>query len=135
MPPDWDQDAFNAAADLVCRAGARKLEFGYVNDNDNVLADEADWYASAQYHGARIIVEHYRSPVDATEALARRLLSGGLCTHCRRRIALDDNTAGERCRWTRVGPKWVRGCEATHTARQPLTDDERTTLFGPKGAR
>ncbi|OIN79982.1 hypothetical protein [Mycobacterium malmoense] len=110
----WDQDAFNAALDLIGRTGAKQFEIGYLNEN--VPVEQADWYAHAQYHGTRVIAEHHRGPVEAAEALARRLLDGGLCTHCGLRIALAD-FPGKRCRWTRQGDKWARGCQNTHPGR------------------
>lgn len=110
--PAFDQDAMDAALDLIDligRTGARSMKVGYLHDD--VPPQQADWYAHAQYRGARVVSAHHRGPVEALEALARRLLGGGTCTHCRRTIALagDDAT---HCRWTRRGAKWVRGCEA-----------------------
>jgi len=40
------------------------------------------------YRGARIIVDHYPGPVEATEALARRLLEGGTCAGCGHPVVL-----------------------------------------------
>lgn len=66
-----DQDALNAAINLVQRSGAQSLEFGYLNDD--VPVGEAAWWAHAQYRGTRLTVEHHGGPVEAVEALARRL--------------------------------------------------------------
>ncbi|MDQ3432039.1 MAG: hypothetical protein M3467_07455, partial [Actinomycetota bacterium] len=55
----------------------------------------------------RVTVEDHRSPVEAAEALARRLLDGGVCAHCGRTVSLS---TGPGCRWTRMGRTWVRGC-------------------------
>jgi hypothetical protein len=99
-----------AALDLIGRTGAKGTEIGYLNED--VPHEKADWYANAQYQGARITAEHHPGPVEALEALARRLLNGGLCTRCRNKITLSGDDPA-RCRWTRHGPKWVRGCEAT----------------------
>lgn len=128
---DIDQDAVVAAADLVGRAGARQFECGYLDDDPA----KADWYATATLKGAKIIVEDHPGPVEACEALARRILEGGKCAHCGGLVALSDNGAvafGEavmadgstwtaeeaaeagQCRWMRMGDRWVRGCLATH---------------------
>lgn len=127
-----DDDVIIATCDLVGRSGARSLEIGHVHDD--VPAEEAGWYAHAQYRGARIIEQDHRGPVEAVEALARRLLDGAMCTHCRGLIALSDAgamvypgtartdgstwTATEvdaarhrpQCRYRRDGKRWVRGC-------------------------
>ena len=127
-----DDDAIIAAADLVGRTGARQLEIGYLHED--VPPDQAGWYAHAQYRGTRITAEDHPGPVEAVEALARRLLDGGLCTHCRGLIALsdagamvypgagrtdgttwtDEDVAGVKsrpqCRYRREGKRWVRGC-------------------------
>lgn len=126
----FDQDAVLAAIDLVGRTGATGFEFGYLHEH--VPTEEAAWYAHAQYRGARITEENHRGPVEATEALARRLLVGGMCTHCRGLITLSSSGAfaykastlidgttwnaeqaasAPQCRWTRVGAHWKRGCE------------------------
>jgi hypothetical protein len=124
-----DEDAFIAAADLVGRTGAKELQIGYLHDD--VPAAEAGWYAHAQYKGARI-TEEGSGPVEAAEALARRLLTGGKCTRCGGLIALSGRgafayaspvmadgttwTAEEaakagQCRWTRMGRRWEAGCQ------------------------
>lgn len=126
-----------ATADLVGRSGARNLEIGYLHED--VPVEEAGWYAHARYQGARIIAEDHRGPVEALEALARRILTGAKCTHCGGLVALSDDGAyymgdtladGSRwsrrqarsaglCRWRRMGPKWVRGCEKRDDAATP----------------
>lgn len=100
-----DQDALLAAAALVGRTGARNLEIGYLHDD--VPVHEAGWYAHAQYKGTRVIEEDHRGPIEAVEALARRLLDGGQCAHCKQTVTLTD---GGGCRWTRMGRQWRRGC-------------------------
>jgi hypothetical protein len=109
--PSLDQDAMDAALDLIGRTGAKQMEVGYLHED--VPPEQADWYAHAQYQGARVIAEHHHGPVEALEALARRLLHGGLCTHCHKTITLSGKSK-KYCRWTRRGDKWVRGCEKTH---------------------
>jgi len=144
---DMDDDALIAAADLVGRTGARGLEIGHLHDD--VPAEEAGWYAHAQFRGARITEEDHRGPTEAAEALARRLLTGSMCTHCHGLIALSDEgatvypgslrtdgsvwTAEEvekirdrpQCRYRRMGNRWVRGCEG-QTPR-PSTGPNRAT--------
>lgn len=133
MIPDLDEDALFAGLDLIGRTGAKGVEFGY--QKEGVPVHLADWYCQAQYQGARVIVEHLTGPVEAVEAMARRLLTGGRCVHCGGLTALSDRgamaypgqpmadgtvwtldeiTAAGQCRYTRQGRRWVRGCE-----RQP----------------
>lgn len=125
-----DQDALDAALDLVGRTGARSFELGYLHDGP---VEQAAWYAHVQYRGARISVENRHGPVEAAEALARRLLTGGKCTGCGRLVALSDTgavayrsavmadgtrftaedaAAAGQCRWRRVGARWEMGCTA-----------------------
>jgi hypothetical protein len=124
-----DQDAVTACADLVGRTGATGLEIGYLNDDPPHL-----WYAHAQFRGARISVEDQPGPVEAADALCRRLLAGAQCQHCHGLVALSDDgafayrsatmvngrkwtaeeaAAAGQCRWRRMGDRWVRGCEVT----------------------
>ncbi|WP_328660396.1 hypothetical protein [Nocardia salmonicida] len=116
MTPDieMDQDAFDAAITLIPRTGARGLEIGYLHDD--VPTEKAGWYAHAQYQGTRITAENHPGPVEAVEALARRLLTGGQCTHCKGTITLSKPPKpkpGKWCRWTRHGDRWERGCAST----------------------
>jgi hypothetical protein len=97
---DLDEDAVIACVDLAGRTGARNMEFGFLNDDP-----PHKWYANARYRGARISVEDLAGPVEAADALARRLLSGAKCMHCRRRVVLSAAPAeGIVCRWRRMGP-------------------------------
>lgn len=135
-PYPLDEDAMTAAVELVGRAGAAQLQVGYLHEDKP--AHEADWWAHAQYKGARITVEHHVGPVEALEALAIRILTGARCTHCLGLVALSDDGAiaypGSRmadgtvwteeeiraarlCRWTRVGKHWRRGCETTNRSK------------------
>lgn len=102
-----DMDAIIACTDLVGRSGAKDLELGYVHDD--VPVDEAGWYATATYRGAKIIVDDQRSQDAACDALARRILDGGHCAHCGQLVTLNDDLPG--CRWRRMGARWERGCE------------------------
>lgn len=103
----FDQDALTAGLDLIRRSGAKSVEFGYLHDD--VPIEQADWYCQCMYSGARLIVEHHRGPVEAVEALARRILDGALCRRCGQAIQLSDGKSG--CRWTRSGAKWEPGCD------------------------
>jgi hypothetical protein len=129
----WDQDALDAGLDLVGRTGAKSIEIGFLHED--VPVEEAGWYAHVQYHGARVTSEDHKSPVDAVEGLARQLLESGLCAFCGERIALAD-FPGKRCRWTRNGKQWTRGCEATHTERIPaIVEAGRIQARGPSKKR
>lgn len=135
MSYNIDQDAVIATADLVGRAGAREFECGYLHDD--VPTEEAGWYATATYQGAKIMVDDHPGPVEACEALARRILEGGKCAHCGGLVALsgsgavafaeaqmadgstwtaEEAVAAGQCRWRRIGDRWVRGCEDSHPA-------------------
>ena len=134
----FDRDALTAAVDLVARSGATGFEVGF--HHDDVPAEEAAWWARAQYRGARLIAEEHPGPVEAAEALAVRVLTGGKCAHCQGLIALSDDGAiaftdadlldgspwsiehartAKQCRWRRVGSRWERGCEESRTAKGP----------------
>lgn len=127
---DIDKDAFIAAADLVARSGGRHLQFGYLREN--VPVHLAEWWAGARYRGARVGVDTYPGPVEAVEALARRLLTGAKCNLCGRLVALTDGVAFAyhnatlvdgttwnveqaarvgQCRWRREGQRWRSACE------------------------
>jgi len=136
-----DQDAIIAATDLVGRTGARELNVGYLHDD--VPAEEADWWAAANYRDAKVLVEHHRGPVPALEALAEKLLTGAQCQRCGGLVALSDEGArafpgaprpdgtvwteeeirsAGQCRWRRVGARWEAGC-----TRAPEGNDELHT--------
>jgi len=104
-----DKDALIAAVDLVGRSGATNFEVGYLHDD--VPSERAGWYAQAQYRGARLIAEDHRGPIEAAEALARRVLAGAECAHCHRPVVLGGGVELSACRWTRRGARWARGCE------------------------
>lgn len=117
-----------ACADLVGRAGARGFQIGYLHDD--VPADQAGWYAHAQYRGARITTQDHPGPAEAADALARKILTGGRC-RCGRLVALDTSgavacanatmadgstwtvdqaAAAGQCLWTRTGNRWNPSC-------------------------
>lgn len=135
---DLDEDALKATVNLVGRTGAREFQIGYLHDD--VPTEEAGWYAHAQYRGARIVEENHRGPIEAADALARRLLTGARCTGCQRLVALSDAGAtaypagtpmadgstwdGQHagrtigmCRWRRLGDRWEMGCRKRDKGR------------------
>lgn len=101
------EDAVIACVDLVGRCGAREFEIGYLHDD--VPLEDAAWYASAFYQGARITVDDQPHPAAAAQGLALRLLTGGTC-RCTRPVAVAP--AEDGCRWRRVGKRWEPGCDA-----------------------
>lgn len=132
MNAGFDEDALVACVDLVGRTGATQFEIGYLNEEDDPAFAKhgARWWAHAKYRGNRIIVEDHAGPVEAADALARRLLTGAKCK-CGKLVSLsstgamfvsehmadgstwtpgDASRAGQ-CRWTRMGKRWHRGCE------------------------
>lgn len=108
-PEQLDSDVIVACADLVGRSGAKNFEIGYLHDD--VPVEEAGWYAYAQYQGARITAENKPSPEAAAEALARKILEGGQCTHCKRTVATHKINAKNRCLWYREGTRWTPTCK------------------------
>lgn len=137
-----DEDALIAGIELVGRCGATNTELGHLYDDDEpppgwtegerVPAEAASWYAHAQFRGARVTVEGYRSPVEAVEALARRLLSGARCVKCGREIRLDSRPGG--CRWRRNGPHYYRGCDGGRGGAEPLEPNRAERRRRRKGA-
>lgn len=144
--PWMDDDALIAGVDLIGRTGARNLEVGHNGDGDGDGArTDVRWHAVCSFSGTKVIEDGHPNPVAAVEALARSLMTGGVCTHCGGLIALSDRgaviRAGSRlldgtvmteerarsmsqCRWTRQGERWVRGCED----RFPVTPSGTVTL-------
>lgn len=127
----FDEDALFAAVDLVGRCGATGFDLGFLHDD--VPIETAAWYAFARFKGTRVIEEGYPGPVEAAEALARRLLTGAKCVSCGGLIALSDAgaiayeqaqmadgstwtveqaRAAGLCRWERRRDTWVSGCKA-----------------------
>jgi hypothetical protein len=119
-----------ACADLVGRTGARSFEIGYLHDN--VPVDEANWWASAIYRGARIQVDGHIHPAAAATALAVKILTGAKC-RCGKLVALSDDgaiafskitmadgsrwsaeqaAAAGQCRWRLIGQQWKPSCPA-----------------------
>lgn len=105
-------DRATAAVDLIGRTGATDLEIGYLHDD--VPTDQADWWATARYRGARVTVEHKRSPGHALDSLLARLLDGGQCRWCGREVTNRRSAGRRHCRYQRIGERYVRGCIDTH---------------------
>lgn len=106
-----DQDPIMAIADLVGRSGGTEFEIGWVRDPDDpeYALLGPGWYAHAKYGNERLLVENQAGPCEAADGLARRLLDGAQCTHCKKPVSLskeDDSV----CRWRRLGPRWAIGC-------------------------
>lgn len=119
-----NDDVVMACAALAGRAGASSFEMGYLHDD--VPVEEAGWYATALYRGARISVDGHRSPTGAALALAERLLRGAMC-RCTKPVTLSDGAEG--CRWRLVGARWEPGCdEAPLTIRGERGDHAAMTL-------
>lgn len=106
MTVDRSMPKLIAAVDAIGRTGAREFEVGYLDETP----DAARWWASALYQGTKVHEQDHSSPADAADALARRLLDGGLCTHCGRTVTTQSLANGQ-CRWVRIGKVWTRGCE------------------------
>lgn len=122
LPEDTDRDRLIAAYDVVGRCGLWDFEVGFDDEKD----EGARWYSGARFGDGRAVVVTERANAhEAAEALARKLVNGGRCTHCGRVATLwtqgpeDDAGVGQLnrswiCYWTREGRAWVRGCVDTH---------------------
>lgn len=105
--PDLSDDIVAACAHLADRSGASGFEIGHMHDD--VPVEEAGWYATVTFQGARITVDEHRSPTAAALALAERLLSGATC-RCMQPVSLSNDRPG--CRWRLMGDRWTPGCDA-----------------------
>lgn len=102
-----------AAIEVLGRANAQEFEVGYLDDTDDWR--DARWWATVRWRGTRVTVENHRGPSEAADALARRILNGGTCTHCGKTIRLTTSrpkgsARKKLCAWRRVDHLWVRGC-------------------------
>lgn len=106
-----DEDEVIACMDLVGRAGAREFQIGYLHED--VPIEEAGWYATAFYQGARISVDDQPSPTHAARGLAMRLLDRAQC-RCTKPVALTPTPGA--CLWRLEGRRWEPGCDAAPLA-------------------
>jgi len=105
---ELETDAIVAAASLAAGSGCKAFEIGYLDETAKV--EDARWYATATYQGAKIMVEDRKSPDEAADALARRILSGADCNHCHKTVTLG-RTHPSQCRWYRDADRWIVGCQ------------------------
>ncbi len=126
---EFDKERLLAAVEVIGRGAANSLELGWTHDDG---PRPGEWYASASYKGARVIVENEHGPEDAAENLALRLIVGGQCVHCGLTVtvrneaglvmtvaghpvldedALEETYPDRVCVWHRDGPHWLRGCD------------------------
>lgn len=144
-----DNEVIAASVNLFTRCGAQEFDYGHMLEN--VPSEDADWYAYVGFRGSRITVEHQRGPVQALDALAARVLDGGMCTTCTRicttrpdgvmvrdtvhvhtgaKVSQEEAAANvERngaCHWVRDGDHWYSGCDphVRPKPRPPEGDDE-----------
>lgn len=127
---DAGQEAVLALVDLIGRTGATGTEIGWLPKpgkddvpDDQLLPGDVTWHASAIYRGAKVHAEGETAPAVA-DALARKLLDGGQCAHCKRRVVLFGGRTPRTCVWRRSGPRWDRdaSCLKDHppkTMEQP----------------
>lgn len=114
------QDMLFATVKLVERVGATGFDVGYLNDDEGVSSEDAQWYAQCKWQGAKVTVGGRCSPDEACLALCLRLLSGATCK-CIRPVTIDDGEPG--CRWRLMGDTWTPSCKvAAITVPGPLGD-------------
>jgi hypothetical protein len=124
VPSGADEEAFEAARELIYRAGAEQVQVGVVTGD----SDSTTWWAHAQLEGVRIAEEGHPGPVAAMEALARRLITGGICTSCGELVVMagsdsEEPRTGGLCHWSRHGTRWRAGCLCQPGKRQPPRPD------------
>ncbi len=126
----YDEDALIASVEALGRAGAKEFNVGYLDDG--VPIHKARWWAYVQYRGARIQVDEHTGPVEAAEALVKRVLHGAKCTGCGKLVMVSDDPVPipatlvdgtpvdevevrrkGLCPWERQGRRWERGCGAS----------------------
>lgn len=122
---DLELDPIVAVTDLALRTGATSSEIGFLDDEDDPIESRDPmyprWWIKVYFKTTKvsktgkrvpaattIIVENYRSPDEAADAMARKLLVGAECQHCLKPVTIND-TPG--CRWYRTKDRWMRGCE------------------------
>jgi hypothetical protein len=131
---DRDAVSVRACADLAGRTGAREFQVGYTHDDPanpgSPHPGNPGWYAHAQYRGTRLMVEGFREPAAACDALAARLLTGAQCQGCGKLVTLsrhgelaqdstlvtgvtwtkEEQAAAGLCRWRLNGGRWAGSC-------------------------
>jgi hypothetical protein len=117
---DRDLKRLHDAIDMVGRAGAKSLEFGYhpLYDEHGNEVDESvtpasafNWWAKGQWKGAVVAVDDQPGPLAAVEALAERVRRGAACAHCGRLIAWGSRRR-RYCWWREIGGRWEPGCSS-----------------------
>jgi hypothetical protein len=119
--PQEHLDAIVACADLVGRSGGKDFEVGYLDETAAI--EDARWYATASFLGAKVIIDEQPSGALACELLARKLLEGGQCVHCRRVVTVRGEGVGALSIFGRRGPKtclWIRDGERWAPANHPI---------------
>lgn len=118
-------EIIQATAHIVGRSGATHFELGW--EHDDVPVQLMGWYAQASYESEKLRVPG-DGPVEACDALARRVLDGGLCMYCKRTVTLDDLDDLSKCFRSRVGNKWLRGCEVEYPEDGPVPTTRKLAL-------
>lgn len=98
-----------AAVDVIADCGATDLEVSCIS---TVIGER--WSAQATAANGEVVeTSGFKLPEYAVEALARKMVNGGLCDNCGKPIQLggDRHNRHNVCRWKRIGPKWVAGCQ------------------------
>jgi hypothetical protein len=141
-----DTERVLACAKLVERTGGKAFELGYLHE-DVANWRDAGWWAVAEWRGTKITSgSEHRSPGEAADALATRLLDGGQCkcgkitstnpagvqggdrtTLLGEQFTYEQQVAAGVCVWRRDGDQWKPGCTAPPRA---LSTEERKRLRG-----
>lgn len=107
-----DGDRITAAVELIARTGARSFEVFYIDDPD-LEASETLWTAQVVHRGSKVW-ETTTDPIDSTEQLAAKIVTGGMCVHCHRQTAITDERCppfGLICGYYRQGNRYLRSCQ------------------------
>lgn len=107
-----DAQAVVAAADLIGRAGATEFAWDCPHTPDegpDHNCPHVTWTCSAKYRGHRIFTDPQPYPGQAANALAVKILEGGLC-RCGWPASITKQP--DACHWKLVGQRWEPGCDA-----------------------
>lgn len=111
-------DALRAVAELIDKSGG-VFSWGHLSDDP----DNPEWWAQAEWSSAegpmRSIVDGHADLAACADALATRVIEGGVCFACR--LTMHPSPFGEAgfgrprsttrsCLWARVGDEWKPGC-------------------------